>query len=66
MLSAIKDLIAAVAISMVFAFSNGNQKWVWKQLGELRHHVIQESKQGWGCPSIFDKNACSTAPKSGK
>lgn len=59
MLSAIRDLVSAVAIAMVFAFSNGQQKWIWSQLAQLRQQILKESRQDWGCTSIFDKSACS-------
>ena len=58
MLSALKDILSAVALTTVIAFSNGDQKWIWQQLSELRREVIHLSRQDWGCPSIFSKNAC--------
>ena len=41
MLSAIRDLVSAVAIAMVFAFSNGQQKWIWSQLAQLRQQILK-------------------------
>ena len=58
MLSAIKDLVSAVALFTVFAFANGQSSWLDFKLSELRREVIQLSKTDWGCPSIFSKKAC--------
>lgn len=62
MLSAIKDMATAIAIATVFAFSNGEQKWIWSQIYELRYEVLKIARQDWGCPSIFSKSACDAAP----
>lgn len=58
MLSAIKDLVSAVAIFTLFAFANGQSRWLDFKLSELRSEVLQLSKGDWGCPSIFSKRAC--------
>jgi hypothetical protein len=58
MLSALKDIFSAIALTTVIAFANGDQKWIWQQLTELRREAIQLARQDWGCPSIFSKNAC--------
>lgn len=58
MLSALKDILSAITLMTVIAFANGDQKWIWQQLTELRREAIHLSRQDWGCPSIFSKNAC--------
>lgn len=58
MLTAIKDLIAAIAAVTVLAYSTDQQEWLWKQVAVLRFKVLIESKENWGCPSIFNKSAC--------
>jgi hypothetical protein len=62
MLSAIKDLIAAISITVAFAFSIGNQDWIWRQIASVRYEALVSSKADWGCPSIFRKDACRYSP----
>ena len=54
----IKELVGTIGAFVAIAYATGNQTWVWSTLHSLRAHVIQEMRQDWGCPSIFDKHAC--------
>ena len=59
MLSAIKDLITVIGAITLLAYSTGQQEWLWKQIAVLRREALNESRKDWGCPSIFNKAACS-------
>lgn len=58
MLSALKDLIVLVSTIVAFAYSTGQQKWLWQQIAIVRREAIAGSQADWGCPSIFDKRSC--------
>lgn len=32
----------------------------WKMIAELRSKALAGANSNWGCPSMFDKGACST------
>jgi hypothetical protein len=54
-----KDLAAAVTIWVMFAFVTGHRQWVYDGIVFIRKHAVQESQKPRGCPSIFDRHACS-------
>jgi len=58
MLTALKDLITSIVTITLLAYATGQQEWLWKQIASLRHESIKNSRQDWGCPSIFQKTAC--------
>lgn len=55
----IKELVGTIATVVGLLYATGNQAIVWSGLYSLRAKVIQEMRQDWGCPSIFDKRACT-------
>lgn len=32
----------------------------WNMIGEMRSKALAEKNSAWGCPSVFNKNACDT------
>lgn len=32
----------------------------WKMIAELRGKALTGANANWGCPSVFNKNACGT------
>ena len=52
-------LAGAIVTFIVLSTASGHGEWVWKGIVYMRHHALQEVNQGWGCPSIFNKRACS-------
>lgn len=63
MFSLVKDIASVIAIATVFAFSNGDYEWIWRESGTVRTEVMQLVRQDWGCPSIFSKTACGRRAK---
>lgn len=63
MLASIKDLIVTIATVILLAHSSGRQDWLWKQIAILRHEVLREVRQDWGCPSIFRRKSCLQLPE---
>lgn len=60
MFAALKDIIAIIAAVVVLAYSTGQRDWLWKQITAIRLVALAETRDDWGCPSIFDKTACKS------
>ena len=54
-----KEITGVVTMFIVLSIASGHGEWVWKGIAYMRYHAIREANQGWGCPSIFKKAACS-------
>ncbi len=54
-----KEMIAVLTTFVVLSTAAGKGEWVWKSLVWFRLYTLQETKKDWGCPSIFNKNACN-------
>ena len=54
-----KDLTILIATCVTILYSTGHRDLVWKGIAYLRVNAIKEVRKPWGCPSIFDKNACT-------
>lgn len=59
MLSALKDIITAIAAITLLAYLIGQQEWPWQQIAILRRDALIESQKDWGCPSTFNRNTCT-------
>lgn len=56
----LKEITGVITMFVVIAFASGHREWVWKPLIAFRAHVLKDIQKPWGCPSIFDKDACTT------
>lgn len=52
-------LAGTVAVFVIISYASGHREWVWRPLTALRTHVVKEMRKPWGCPSIFNKDACT-------
>ncbi|MFN8792586.1 MAG: hypothetical protein ACK5Y2_14115 [Bdellovibrionales bacterium] len=59
MFAAVKDLIATIAAVVILAYSTGHREWLWKQIAVVRQIALNEAGKDWGCPSIFNRSACT-------
>lgn len=55
----LKEAITAVVSLIAIAVWSGHRDLVWKTIAKTRVAAIKESRKPWGCPSIFDRNACT-------
>lgn len=58
MLAALKDMITILAAIVLLAHSVGHREWLWKQLTTIRQIALAEAREDWGCPNIFNNDAC--------
>lgn len=54
-----KEAVAVITTFVVLATASGRGDLVRDNLIKLRQHVLKETKKDWGCPSIFNKKACT-------
>ena len=52
------ETVGVIVTFIVLATASGHGDWVWRGIGEMRRVAITQSRQDWGCPSIFDAHAC--------
>jgi hypothetical protein len=55
----LKEIAGLVTTFVILSVASGHGEWVWKGIAYMRYHAVQEANRPWGCPSIFNKNACS-------
>lgn len=59
MLAGLRDLIAVIGAIVILAYSTGQREWLWKQIAVIRQIALNEAGKDWGCPSIFNRSACT-------
>ena len=52
------EIVGTIVTFIVVTTASGHGDWAWKAIAEFRRVAIFNSHQDWGCPSIFDKDAC--------
>jgi len=58
-------LVGLIVTIIVLSVASGHGEWVWKGLAYARHVTLKGSRQPWGCPSIFNRQACTHLTSSG-
>lgn len=53
------EIIGVIVTFIVLSTASGHGDVVWKVIGEVRRVAISNARQDFGCPSIFNKSACS-------
>jgi hypothetical protein len=54
-----KEIAGLVTTFVILSVASGHGEWVWKGIAFMRYRAVQENAKNWGCPSIFNKNACA-------
>jgi hypothetical protein len=54
------ETIGVIATFIVLSTAAGHGDVVWKTIAEIRRVAITNSRQDFGCPSIFNKGACKS------
>ena len=54
----LEKITGVIVTFIILSVSTGNGEWVWKSIAYMRYHAISEARKPWGCPSMFNKNAC--------
>ncbi|MEW6058437.1 MAG: hypothetical protein AB1540_17690 [Bdellovibrionota bacterium] len=58
-MTTIIDKLTVIFFSFWFiAHVSGHPEWIWKGIAYVQYHALKEAQKPWGCPSIFNKNAC--------
>ena len=52
----IAGLITAAFISL---YAIGRPDLAWKAIAHMRYYALHETSKSWGCPSAFNRGACS-------
>ena len=52
------EIIGTIVTFIVVSTASGHGDWTWKAISEVRKVAISQTDEDWGCPSIFNKNAC--------
>ena len=54
------DLMGVIVTFIVLSVTTGHGDLVWKTINEVRRIAILNAHQDWGCPSAFNKSACTS------
>ena len=53
------EAMGVIVTFIVLSTASGHGDVVWKAIAEVRRVAITNARQDFGCPSIFNKGACS-------
>lgn len=54
------EIVGTIVTFIVLSTASGHGDWVWKAIAEVRRVAITQAHEDWGCPSLFNKGACSS------
>jgi len=54
----LSEIVGIIVTFVVLSVASGHGDLVSKGLAELRRVAITNSRQDWGCPSLFGSGAC--------
>ncbi|MBI2606460.1 MAG: hypothetical protein HYW49_10320 [Deltaproteobacteria bacterium] len=52
------EIIGVIVTFIVLSTAPGHGDVVWKVIGEVRRVAISNARQDFGCPSVFNRDAC--------
>ena len=53
------EAMGVIVTFIVLSTASGHGDVVWKAIAEIRRVATTNARQDFGCPSIFNKGACS-------
>jgi hypothetical protein len=54
-----KDITVAIATLFALAMATGHGQRIDESILSIRKQALSEVRKPWGCPSIFNRNACT-------
>lgn len=54
------EAMGVIVTFIVLSTASGHGDIVWKAISGIRRVAITNARQDFGCPSIFNKGACSS------
>ena len=54
------EIMGVIVTFIVLTTASGHGEVVWIVIAEVRHVAITNAKSDFGCPSVFNKKACTS------
>jgi len=54
------EAVGVIVTLIVLAVASGRQDLVWRGIAEVRKVALANARKDWGCPSVFNRGACSS------
>lgn len=54
------EAVGVIVTLIVLAVASGREDLVWRAVVEVRKVALANARTDWGCPSVFNRGACTS------